>query len=53
MIRCPICGKVLSENTNDEDCPNSPFRHGKHPIFVISAIKCSTWNKSDVDKPAT
>jgi hypothetical protein len=34
-IICPVCGKELSPETNDEYCPNSPYGHGKHPICVI------------------
>lgn len=36
-ICCPICGKELSFATNEEDCPNSPYSHGKHPIVVLQA----------------
>lgn len=34
MITCPVCGKELTQDTNDEACLNSPYVHGKHPIFV-------------------
>lgn len=34
-VNCPVCGKELSESTNDEDCPNSPYWHGKHAIAIV------------------
>lgn len=34
-IICPVCGKELSSETNDEDCPNTPYKHGKHVFCVI------------------
>lgn len=34
-VRCPICGKILSPETNQEACPNSPYLHGRHPIVVL------------------
>jgi len=33
--RCPVCHQVLTPETNDDPCPNSPYRHGKHPVFVF------------------
>ena len=38
-IECPVCKKELSPETNEELCPNSPYRHGKHSIFVIELDK--------------
>ena len=34
-IECPVCKKELTPKTNEELCPNSPYKHGKHPIFII------------------
>jgi hypothetical protein len=34
-IRCPVCGKELSIETNNEVCPRSFFKNGKHPIFIV------------------
>lgn len=34
-VYCPCCGKELTPANNDENCPNSPYWHGKHPIVVM------------------
>ena len=33
-ILCPVCGKALTPATNDEPCPDTPYRHGRHALFV-------------------
>jgi hypothetical protein len=35
-IICPACGKQLSVETNEEACPKSFYKDGKHPIFVVN-----------------
>jgi hypothetical protein len=35
MIICPVCGKHLTPETNDEKCSGNLYKHGKHPIFVF------------------
>jgi hypothetical protein len=36
-VKCPVCGKELSEETNDEICPNSLYWHGKHAVSVLGS----------------
>ena len=35
-ILCPVCGKALTPETNDEPCPDTPYCHGRHePAAVV------------------
>lgn len=39
MPNCPVCGKELTAETNDEECSNTPYRHGKHAFYVVPMAK--------------
>jgi hypothetical protein len=41
IYRCPVCGKVLTPETNDEPCSDTPYWHGRHALFVYpSQVTC-------------
>ena len=46
VIICPACGKELSPETNDEQCPKSLAWHKKHPICVVHLEEVTSWNSS-------
>ena len=49
--RCPVCGKVLTPETNDESCPDTPYWHGRHALFVYD-MKPSTSLYSQPQAPS-
>jgi len=52
IITCPVCGKVLTPETNNEACPNSPYWHGKHPLFVMDFTEFTERTRHDHEKDA-
>lgn len=42
--RCPVCGKVLTPETNDEPCPDT-YWHGRHALFVYEMKPTSPYSQ--------